>query len=248
MSLNSLVSAYVFPTTALTQARADHDAVAEARMLAELSEAVESELLPAAIDRTLTRVQNNDMVRVYNAFYPDIPLIGTIYGVGGPATVQITSKQFKHIRQMAALHQGFRADLKRLRGESPTADGVVDPATAIYPGTFVWTVRDDGGYAIFYEAVVEDDGTGLITVSTDGGDVDLERYRVHFEYTDAEVDLVTAEYVDGLSVGDTLTDGTDSWDILVIDHDARTIKLDNLTPSGLTITFEDAFADWTLVP
>lgn len=250
MALTDLIAAYIYPTTAITQAQQDGDAVAEARMLAEIAEAIETELVPAAQDRQLTRAQNNNLVRAWSQFYPNAAQIGTIYGPGGPATIQITQRQYQHIKQLAGLAQNYRSEQRRLEGRFPTADGVLDPTKAIYPGTKVWTVHETdtpGTYAVFREPVVEDDGDNNITVLTDDGNLSLPRHRVHYEFTDAEVDQVTAAYVDDLTVGDTLTDGVDSWDITGIDHDAREITLDNLTPSGLVLTFEDAFADWTKV-
>lgn len=247
MSLNSLVTTYI-TNGALATAISNGDEVARTRMLTELAAAVEAEVIPAMQDRVIGASAWNDSIKVFTAMFPNHTVLGT--SITPPANKTLNQGQMAKIKKIVTVGYTYASSLSQLRGEFPTAAGVTEPAEAIYPGTKVWAVFEGPVEYISIESlVVEDNGEDPIEVApidlVDGDPTYVvPRYHIWFEYLDAETDLGTAEYMDTLQVGDSITDGVDTIEIATIDYDARTIA----DTTGLVLlTFEDAMADWTKV-
>jgi hypothetical protein len=252
MSLQSLLALYGNPGNQFAQAVTDGDEVAKTRMRKELAQAIKDEIVPAASDRSITALELNRSIEAFSIILPGQPAFATT--VAPPATIPVTAKIKMGIQRMVNHIHILGSSLSQLRGEFPTAAGVTDPAAAIFPGTKVWVVFEFSSTYINQRAeVVTDNGDDPVTIATIGlvgadPSYDIPRHHVWFEYQEGETDLVTAEFMDTLEVGDDMTDGVDTWPIDSINYTTRLVVLDDGSPSGLELSFEDLQTSWTEVP
>jgi len=247
MSLASLVSSYIYPGTLYADAVAVPDQVAKLRMEVELCEAIRTEIMPTIRAGSIATAVWDRIVRVHAAIFPQNRTLGPT-GMSGGHTVRAIDRA--RIKQLADHAHTASAILAQLKGEFPTAPGVVDPTKAIAIGTQLWAVYEPDGYVNWKALIVEDDGEGPITIQAlaeygEWPEATIARHRVHFEYAPAQIDLNTAAYIDTLSVGTVITNGTLTKTIARINHTTRIITLTS-TPSNMTLTFEQAMASWVI--
>lgn len=246
MSLASLVSSYLSPGTLYADAVAAGDGTAVIRMQSELAAAVSSEVLP--VGSTVITAVWDRIIRVHAILFPQVRSLGAL-GVSGGHVIRQVDKA--RLLAISNLRHSLSSTLAQLQGKFPTAPGVLDPATAIAVGTVIWAVYEPDGYVNWKARIVEDNGEDPITIQAletygEWPEATIPRYHVHLEYAPAQIDFGTAPYIDTLEVGDSLTDGVLTKVIASINPVTRLIVLTN-TPSNITLTFEEAQADWTLV-
>lgn len=251
MALADLITDYIGEGAAFEVAVANGDVVAQQRIKNELTQAWITEVYPSVKDRTGTGLQLDQTKAVVETVLDNVS-----WGDAkddDESDFVIYPIQTRLIRRLNAYINVGAESLAKLRGEYPEANGVVDAALAIYPSTKIYVVVDGpAGYINAQATVLTHTGEDPVVVELIGVEDAEESYEipyihVHFEYLDAELDLTTAEFMDTITIGATVTDGVDNYEVTDIDYDAREVEL-TLATVPSTVTFETLQADYTLVP
>lgn len=302
MSLASLLHLYGSPGNQYATAKAAGDITAQTRMRLELATQVAAEIVPAAQDRILTGLQLNNSIQAYAIVFDGQPPFARLVII--PSQRSVTAKIRMGITRMEHFVGVLSTSLAQLRGEFPTAPGVLNAAEAIYPGTRVYTSWDnDGTWEVAVATVITDNGVAPIRLQIGALTATIARNHVFFELTEAQAsfvidqlalyqymtsdgigtfpivtinagvsivldngpgtttvlfadivnatwvrDLAAEELIASIEPGQAWTNGPDTWDVTTVNgFPTATVILDDGSPAGLTVPFQD-FVDgvWTL--